>query len=66
MSMISARSAQDWAEKLAAEHKEAADLVLREILAAVYNRDLPAHNPDDPDENWRPLLPVMIGKIERN
>src|SRR5208282_1417879 len=66
MSLISARSAWDWAKKLAAESDEAFELVLREILAAVDRRDVSALNPSDPAEHWRPLLPVMIDHIDRN
>jgi hypothetical protein len=68
MSLISARSAWDWAEKLAAESDEAFEFVLREILAAVDRRDVSAVNPSDPAEHtrWRLLLPVMIDRIDRN
>ena len=63
---ISARSARDRAEKLAAEYGEPFDLVLREILAAVDRRDLSAHHPDDPAETWRSALPAMIDHIDRH
>jgi hypothetical protein len=66
MSLVFARSAWDWAAKLAGEHDEPFDLVLREILAAVDRRDLSARNPDDLTETWRILLPVMIERIDRD
>jgi hypothetical protein len=66
MSLISARSAWDWAAKLGAEYDEPFDLVLRDILAAVDHRDVSARNPDDPVESWRILLPVMIEHIDRD
>jgi hypothetical protein len=66
MSLISARSAWDWAVRLATEYDEPFDLVLREILVAVDRRDVPARNPDDIDETWRILLPVMIKHIDRD
>jgi hypothetical protein len=66
MSLVSTRSAWDWAAKLAGECDEPFDLVLREILAAVDRRDLSARNPDDLTETWRILLPVMIERIDRD
>jgi len=66
MSLISARTAWDWAKKLADEYSEPFDLILREILAAADRRDLSALNPDDPAETWRIALPVMIEHIDRH
>jgi hypothetical protein len=66
MSLVSTRSVWDWAEQLAAKYSEPFDLVLREILVAVERRELSARNPEDPDETWRILLPVMVDHIDRD
>jgi hypothetical protein len=66
MPIISARSAWDWAEKLAVEYGEPFDLVLREILVAVHRGDVSAHYPDDFAETWRILASAIIERIDRD